>query len=278
MGSTLLQVLLGVFLLGGLTGFLGVFPFLRQQSLLADALSHAMLPGIALTFLISNNSSTIILLTGSVCMGLCTAFIFMYLERHTHLKRDALLGILLSTFFGLGILLISLIQKKAYAHSAVIQRFFFGNASTITSYDIKIIIFMGIVCLVTIFIFWKEIHIFLFDTQYTRALGYPVIGIERLLLSIFVIALSLGLPIAGVILMSSFLIAPVAAARQWVSSVYELCILSAIIGAFSATIGGLISYYKSLPTGPIIVICLTISVLFSLLFSPSRGILRNWFV
>lgn len=277
MTVTLLLVCLGTFLLGGITGFLGVFPFLRQQSLLGDALSHAMLPGIACAFLISKSCHGSMLLIGAIFMGLLTALLFTLLEQHTRLKRDALLGILLSTFFGLGILLITIIQKKAYAHSAVIQRFFFGNASTITYDDIWIITVIGALCISVIIVLWKEIQLFLFDSVYAHSLGYPVFWIERLLMSIFVITLALGLQIAGVILMSSFLIAPVAAARQWIRSVPSLCIASASIGAVSGVFGALISYYHgSLPTGPTIVICLTASVFFSLLFSPSRGILRYW--
>lgn len=277
MTVTLLIVLWGVLLLGGTTGFLGVIPFLRQQSLLGDALSHAMLPGIVCAFLISHKAHHPILLCGSIVAGLLTAWFFMALERYTHLKRDAILGILLSSLFGFGLLLITVVQKKAYAHSAVIQRFFFGNASTIVQRDIVMIGVIGIVCIGIIVLLWKEIQLFLFDAAYARSLGYPVVWLERLLTGIFIIALALGLPLAGVILMSSFLIAPAAAARQWVNSVRSLCIWSTLIGASAGVCGALISsYYSSLPTGPTIVVCLTITVFFSLICSPSRGLMRYW--
>ena len=208
--------------------FLGVFPFLRQQSLLSDALSHAMLPGIATSFLISGGKQNVLLLCGAMIGGCAVAWIFMMLERHTRLKQDALLGTLLSSFFGLGLLFVTAIQKKAYTNSAIVQRFFFGNASTIVSLDIWTIIILGIMCITIILCLWKEIKLVLFDSLYAQSLGYPVALIERVLTGVFIVTLALGLSLVGVILMSSFLIAPVAAARQWVQSMYPLCIVSSM--------------------------------------------------
>lgn len=267
----------GAFFLGGFAGFLGVFAFLRQQSLLGDALSHAMLPGIAGAFLLTGSSNFFVLLAGALIAGFVCSFCFAALERHTRLKRDAILGLLLSTFFGLGLVIITIMQKKSCAHAATIQGFFFGNAATIVTFDVVALFCVGTFSSIALIMTWKEIKIFLFDRVHAATLGYPLYWINTFITVVFIIILALGLSIAGVVLMSSLLIAPAAAARQWVRSLHSLSILAACIGAFSGGLGVCISsHYNGLPTGPLIVICLSVFVFGSLLFSPFRGVMRVW--
>lgn len=277
MHSSFITVFCGAVLLGGIAGFLGVFAFLRQQSLLGDALSHAMLPGIAGAFLITGSANFFVLLSGAIVTGFVCSFCFSALERYTRLKRDAILGVLLSTFFGMGLMIITAMQKSSYTHGATIQGFFFGNAATIVFFDVMSIACVGILSALLIALLWKEIHLFLFDSVYAKTLGYSLYWIDALVTTIFILTLALGLSIAGVILMSSLLIAPAAAARQWVSCLRWLCVLAASIGAFAGGFGVVVSsYYNGLPTGPLIVVCLSVFVFGSLLFSPSRGIVRSW--
>lgn len=277
MESSFIIVFCGALLLGGFAGFLGVFAFLRQQSLLGDALSHAMLPGVAGAFLLTGSCNFFVLLAGALSAGFFCASCFTVLEKHTRLKRDAILGLLLSTFFGMGLVIITIMQKKSYAHAATIQGFFFGNAATIIFFDVVVMSLVGILSTLAIIVVWKEIQLFLFDPVYAATLGYPLSRIHAFITIIFIVTLALGLSIAGVILMSSLLIAPAAAARQWVHSVRSLCILSASIGAFSGGLGVLISCaYDGLPTGPLMVICLSVFVFGSLLFSPFRGAMKVW--
>lgn len=271
---TLRTITLGTAILGAITGMLGSFAVLRKQSLLGDAISHAALPGIAIAFLVTGIKDTHILLLGALISGLIGSFWIRGIITKTHLKSDTALGLILSVFFGFGMLLLTFIQKQPNANQAGLDKYLFGQAATLVVNDVWLMAIVTGVCLVIMLLFWKEFKILLFDADYTKTLGFNTKTIDILITSFIVLAIVLGLQTVGVVLMSAMLLAPAAAARQWTNSLSTMVILAAIFGAFSGVFGTAISASQNnLSTGPVIVLVASVFVLFSFVFSPSRGLL-----
>ncbi|WP_378187083.1 metal ABC transporter permease [Aquimarina sp. W85] len=271
---TLRTITLGTAILGAICGMLGSFAVLRKQSLLGDAISHAALPGIAIAFLIIETKSNTIFLVGALISGLVGTFWIRGITRKTHLKADTALGLILSLFFGFGMLLLTYIQKMPNANQAGLANYLFGQAATLMESDVWLMSIVTGVSLVVVLLFWKELKLLLFDSDYTKTLGFNIKFLDILITSFIVIAIVLGLQTVGVVLMSAMLLAPAAAARQWTNSLGVMVVLAAIIGAFSGILGTAISASQNnLSTGPVIVLVAATFVLFSFIFSPKRGLL-----
>lgn len=271
---TLRTITLGTAILGAVTGMLGSFAVLRKQSLLGDAISHAALPGIALAFLITGAKDTNTLLIGALVSGLIGTFWIRGIVSKTHLKSDTALGLILSLFFGFGMLLLTFIQKQPNANQAGLDKYLFGQAATLVESDVWLMAIITGICLLVMLLFWKEFKLLLFDPDYTKTLGFNTKFIDVLITSFIVVAIVLGLQTVGVVLMSAMLLAPAAAARQWTNSLGKMVFLAAIFGAFSGVFGTAISASQdNLSTGPVIVIVASVFVVFSFVFSPGRGLL-----
>jgi len=271
---TLRTITLGTAVLGAICGMLGSFAVLRKQSLLGDAISHAALPGIALAFLITGAKDSNILLLGALVSGLIGTFWIRGMTKKTHLKSDTALGLVLSLFFGFGMLLLTFIQKQPNANQAGLDKYLFGQAATLVEKDVQIMILVTSICLAVLLLFWKEFKILLFDADYTKTLGFNTKFIDILITFFIVLAICLGLQTVGVVLMSAMLLAPAAAARQWTNSLGMMIFLAAIFGVFSGVFGTAISATQNnLSTGPVIVLVAAVFVLFSFIFSPRRGLL-----
>ncbi|MFC7356262.1 metal ABC transporter permease [Jejudonia soesokkakensis] len=271
---TLRTITLGTAVLGAICGMLGSFAVLRKQSLLGDAISHAALPGIALAFLITGAKDSNILMLGALVSGLVGTFWIRGMTKKTHLKSDTALGLVLSLFFGFGMLLLTFIQKQPNANQAGLDKYLFGQAATLVEKDVNLMIIVTSICLFILILFWKEFKILLFDADYTKTLGFNTKFIDILITFFIVLAIVLGLQTVGVVLMSAMLLAPAAAARQWTNSLGMMIFLAAIFGIFSGVFGTAISASQNnLSTGPVIVLVAAVFVLFSFIFSPSRGLL-----
>ncbi|MGB1018898.1 MAG: metal ABC transporter permease [Chitinophagales bacterium] len=271
---TLRTITIGTAILGAVCGMLGSFAVLRKQSLLGDAISHAALPGIAIAFLITGTKDTNILLIGALISGLLGAFWIRQITSKTHLKSDTALGLILSIFFGVGMMLLTFIQKMPNANQAGLDKFLFGQAATLLAKDVWTLGIVSSICLVIVFTFWKEFKILLFDEAYAKTLGFNTQRIDAIITSFIVLAIILGLQTVGVVLMSAMLLAPAAAARQWTNKLSVMVFLAAIFGMFSGIFGTAISASQSnLSTGPVIVLVASVFVAFSFIFSPNRGIL-----
>ena len=271
---TLRTITLGTAVLGGITGMLGSFAVLRKQSLLGDAISHAALPGITIAFLITGSKDTNVLLTGALISGLLGTFWIRGITTKTHLKSDTALGLILSVFFGFGMLLLTFIQKQPNANQAGLDKYLFGQAATLVESDVWLMSIVTGLCLVVLLLFWKEFKILLFDKDYAQTLGFNTKFIDILITSFIVLAIVLGLQTVGVVLMSAMLLAPAAAARQWTNSLSTMVFLAAILGASAGVFGTAISSTQNnLSTGPVIVLVASVFVLFSFIFSPKRGLL-----
>ena len=273
---TLMVVTIGAALLGAVSGSLGTYAVLRRQSLLGDAISHAALPGIAIAFLLTGSKAPLILVLGAAIAGWLGTLLITSVVRLTRIKYDSALGIVLSTFFGFGLVLHTLIQRTGNANQAGLDTFLFGQAATILARDILTIGVLGGVAIVITFIFWKELKLLVFDDGFAASLGFPIRALDILLTSLLVIAIVLGLQAVGAVLMSAMLVAPAVAARQWTNKLSVMMFLAACFGALAGVSGTIISSTASrIPTGPTIVLCATVVVGFSIAFASNRGLLWN---
>lgn len=273
MNYTLLLVLQGAVLLGITSGALGTFALLRQQSLLGDAISHAALPGIVIMFLLTHSKDPWILLSGGALAGVIGVMSMNYIVAHTTLKKDAILGIILSVFFGLGLVLMTVAQKIPVASQAILNKFLFGNVATLLPEDIYGIALISFFICAILTLFWKECAVYVFDPVFTQVVGFNVKIIEIILTLLLVLAIVIGLQTVGVVLMSTMLIAPAAAARQWTVKLSNMVMLAGIFGGCAASIGVYASsIVDHLPTGPVIVVIASVTVFFSLICAPKRGV------
>ncbi|HZW61568.1 MAG TPA: iron chelate uptake ABC transporter family permease subunit [Candidatus Babeliales bacterium] len=261
-------VMLGTCMLGIFSACVGTFVLLRRQSLLCDALSHAALPGIACIFLLTYSKNPAVLVAGGAISGTISILLIKGITARTPLATDTILGIMLAVFFGCGLVIMTEIQKKPISEQAMLNKFIFGNASTLLPADIALIALIGFLVISCIILCWKEFQLITFDAPFARTLGYPVYLFDIVFTLLLILTISIGLQTVGVILMSSMLIAPAAAARQWTQQFKQLIILAGAIGACASMSGTFLSsYLHHVPTGPMIVIVLSSIVFFSLLFS-----------
>jgi manganese/zinc/iron transport system permease protein len=270
---TLRTVALGAGTLGLVAGALGTYAVLRRQSLLGDAISHAALPGIVLAFILTGMKSTLVLVLGAAVAGWLGTLVVMLVVRHSRLPEDSALGIVLSVFFGAGLVLLTWVQRIPDASQAGLDRFLFGQAATMLERDVVVIAALGSVALLAVVLFWKEFKILSFDPEFGASLGMPMRTIDILLTTFLVIAIVIGLQTVGVVLMSALVIAPAAAARQWTNSLAVMVLLAGLFGAVAGVTGAVISSAAvGVPTGPTIVLAATTFVLFSMAFAPERGL------
>ncbi|MDT7827524.1 metal ABC transporter permease [Pricia sp. S334] len=271
---TLRTITLGTAVLGAICGMLGSFAVLRKQSLLGDAISHAALPGIALAFIFTGTKDSNFLLIGALISGLVGTFWIKGIVKRTRLKNDTALGLILSLFFGFGMLLLTFIQKMPNANQAGLDKYLFGQAATLVEKDVWVMATITGISLIVLLLFWKELKLLLFDPDYTKTLGFNTKFLDILITSFIVLAIVLGLQTVGVVLMSAMLLAPAAAARQWTNNLGYMIILASGFGAFSGVFGTAISASQdNLSTGPVIVLVAAGFVLVSFIFSPGRGLL-----
>lgn len=271
-------VLAGTTLLGVSSGVLGCFALLRRRSLLGDALAHAALPGVCVAFLLTGSRSLAPLLLGAAAAGLLGAFCVQMVTRHSRIKEDTALGLVLSVFFGVGIVLLTIIQHTGAGNQAGLDKYVFGQAAAMTAGDVRVMaIAAGIVGLLSIALF-KELKLLCFDMDFAAGQGFPPGLLDGLLMTLLVFAVVIGLQAVGVVLMAAMLIIPAAAARLWTDRLGWMVALAGIIGALSGAIGTLVSLQAlRMPTGPLIVLSSTAVFAVSLGFAPRRGLIpRAW--
>ena len=224
-GHTFRTVALGCSLLGMVSGILGCFAVLRKQSLLGDAVSHASLPGVCLAFLFTNVKETEVLLFGALVTGVICIGLIQLIQNYTKIKFDSALALILSVFFGLGLVLLSYMNKLPGSNKSGLNKFIFGQASTFIERDVNVIFIAGIVLLAIIMLFWKEFKLVSFDSDFAKTLGFPSKKIEILISVLIVATVIIGIQAAGVILISAMLISPAVAARQWTDKLSVMVVL-----------------------------------------------------
>ncbi len=274
---TLRTVALGAAVLGVVSGALGAYAVLRRQALLGDAISHAALPGVVLAFLLTRSKLSLVLILGAAIAGWLAMLWMMSIIKNTRIKSDSALGLVLSVFFGLGLVLLTYTQRLPDARQAGLDSFLFGQAATLLMRDVITMGALGAIALLLMSVFWKEFKLLSFDREFGASLGFPMGALDVLLTTLFVVAIVIGLQAVGVVLMSAMVVAPAAAARQWTDRLGVMVVLSAFFGALAGVVGTLISSTgKGLSTGPMVVLTAGVIVLFSLLLAPNRGLLWNW--
>jgi len=274
---TLRTVALGSAVLGLVSGALGTYAVLRKQSLLGDAMSHAALPGVVLAFILFRSKSPLVLIIGAMIAGWVGTILIMNIVNLTRIKEDSAMGLVLSVFFGFGLMLLTYIQRIPDAGQAGLDRFLFGQAATLLQSDVITMAIIGGIALLLMMIFWKEFKILSFDPDFGASLGFPIRWLDTLLTTLIVIAIVIGLQAVGVVLMSSMVVAPAVAARQWTNRMHVMVLLSAFFGAVAGIMGTVISSLgRRISTGPTIVLSISFIVLVSLLFAPNRGLVWRW--
>jgi len=271
------MVLLGTALLGLASGIAGTFAVLRKESLIGDGLSHAALPGVVIAFLLTGIKDIEVLIIGAALSSITAAWLITITVENSKIKFDGALATILSAFFGLGMVLLTYLQSLNNAGQAGLSKFIFGQAATILARDVYITSAAALIIIVLTALFWKELKLISFDVEYAKTLQIPVTFTLILYRSLLIMTIIIGIQSVGAILISSLLIAPAVGARQWTNKLGTMCILAGFFGMISA-IGGTIwsTTVQKLPTGPAIIVILSVIVLLSLIFAPNRGILWQY--
>ncbi len=261
---TLRTILLGTMSLGLFCAILGSFAVLRRQSLVGDTLAHAALPGVCLGFLLTGSKAPLPVLIGAaLTAGLAMAWV-RWITTKTRTDWNTALGIALTSLFGLGVLLLSLIQRSPSANQAGLDTILFGQAAALVQENVIAILIVGIVATTILFRIRQPYQLLAFDPDFARASGLNVARIEFLQTTLLVAGIIIGLNTVGVVLLSALLVAPTVAARPWVRSTTQLLVVAAILGLISSATGALISVNTpNLPTGPTVVIISTLAVALS---------------
>ncbi|MAC94534.1 MAG: zinc ABC transporter permease [Flavobacteriales bacterium] len=269
-------VVIGSVILGASSALVGSFAFLRKRALVGDAIAHSVLPGVAAAFMISGVKDPLILIVGALISGWLSIVMIDGIVRTTKLKSDAAIGIVLSVFFGVGILLLTHIQQSGNGAQSGLDSFLFGKAASLTPDDIWVFSSIGSFLVVIIFLFFKAFKIVSFNPDYAQTIGLPVKFIEFLLSTITVLAVAVGIQAVGVVLMAALLITPASGARFWTNKLGKMLFIATTFGVISAFVGSYVSYIApNMPTGPWVVMILSLLTVASIWFAPKKGMLAR---
>jgi manganese/zinc/iron transport system permease protein len=270
----------GSVLLGIAAATVGVFMLLRRRSLVSDVISHASLPGIALSFLVleaiapGSGKSLPGLLIGALISGFLGIACTMVILRYTRIKSDAALAIVLSVFFGFGIALLTVIQKIPSGNSAGLPQFIYGKAASMVSADVQLIAGAAVVIVLILGLLFKELALLTFDERFAAAQGWPVTLLDLTLMTLVTGVTVIALQSVGLLLAVAMLVIPAAAARFWTDRLVQMTLLAALLGGLSAVLGVLASaLFPRVAAGAVIVLTGSALFLFSLLFGTRRGLL-----
>lgn len=271
-----LWVLVGVLLMCASSAVIGTFTYLRKRALVGDAVSHAILPGICLSYLIFEIKSAWVLLPGALFTGGLSLWAIDKITSNSKIKTDTAIALVLSVFYGFGILLLTFIQNTGAGSQSGLDKFLFGKAASLVLEDVLVFSVFSLVLLILVIIFFNAFKLITFDEAYAQAIGYPVRHLERLLALLTVIAVAIGIQAVGVVLMAALLITPAASARYWTNDLRKMLLISALLGTFAGLVGTYISYTQpKMPTGPWVVMALSFTAIFSVLFGTKKGVLKR---
>lgn len=266
-------VLLSTLLLGVAAGLMGCVAYWKKQSLMSDALSHAALPGVVIAFLLWQEKHFLVLVIGAAVSALLGAYFIQMITSYTRITEDTAMGMILSVFFGGGIVLLTFANQQGGGNQAGLDTFIFGQAASMVSSDVKIMAALASLVILIICLLFKEWKLFLFDPDFAKGLNLSIKGMNFLYVAILVVTIVIGLQAVGVILMSALLIIPPVSARYWTHSFKTMMILSALFGGGAGAIGTTISALGSgWPTGPFIVVCSSVFFVISLFFGAKKGL------
>lgn len=271
-----LWVLLGSSLLGASAGVIGCFTFLRKRSLVGDAMAHAALPGVTTAFIFFESRNPLVILTGATISCFIGMFVIEYLAKHTKIKPDSALAIVLSVFFAVGIFQLTLIQKNPVAAQAGLDKLLFGQAASLVRSDVSVLGTIAILIIGFVTVFFRKLKLISFDRLFAQTCGVHTRIYDFILALLVVLSVVIGLQLVGVVLIAAIVLTPAAAARYWSNNLSFVVILAGIFGAISGALGANISYVAPhMPTGPWIVVTATMIFIGSMFFAPERGVLSR---
>lgn len=259
--------LLVAIVVGVLCAVVGSYLLVRRMSLLGDAISHSLLPGLAIAFILGIN-----IYVGAFVAGVISAIIIGWIHTRSPIKEDAAMGIVFSAFFAFGITLITLVQKD---NKIDLNHFLFGNILGVTSSEVRDTAIIATLVLLTVVLLYKELLFYCFDPLGAQASGLPINGFNAGLMILVALTVVASMKAVGVILVLALLITPAAAAYLLVPRLHQVMLVGAGIGIVSSISGMYLSYYYNLPSGPAIVMVVSLLFFLALLFSPSHGLLTH---
>ncbi len=274
-------VVVGVSALGLACGLIGSFLLLRKRALLGDAISHAMLPGIAGAFMVmsalgGSGKSLVGLLIGAAISGAAGLACILLIRHFSRIKEDAALGIILSVFFGLGVVLLTLIQQMRTASAAGLESFIYGKTASMLASDAIAILIAAVVISIACLVLFKEFTVLSFDQAYAQSQGFPVHGLDIVMTALVIAVMVIGLQAVGLILMIAMLVIPPAAARFWTDRLHRMLFCAGAIGLLSGLFGALISTLTPrMPAGAVIVLVAGAIFFVSMVFGTARGVVRR---
>ena len=272
MSSNTQWVLVSTMILGIAAGTMGCLAYWKRQSLMSDALAHAALPGVVLAFILLGEKNLLVMIIGATISALMGAFFIQWIRSSTRIKEDTAMGMVLSIFYGLGIMLLTVANRTAGNQSGL-SGFILGQSASMVQTDVNTMLILAILIILIIFIAFKEWKIYLFDPQFAKGLGLSLKWMSALYTTLLVITIVIGIQAVGVILIAALLIIPAVSARYWTHSFKWMIMISAVFGGAAGAIGTIISAAGSgWPTGPFIVLVASSFFAISLFFGKEKGI------
>ncbi|MEM9569606.1 MAG: metal ABC transporter permease [Bacteroidota bacterium] len=261
------------------TAIIGVFSALQKKELAGDAIAHATLPGVALSFIITGLKAPLYLTIGSFLSGMGALLLIDYLPGRTNLKKDSVMALIIAMFFGVGLLLLSYIQHHPTGSApAGLSHWLLGDVPSLVDEDIKAFFLLAVGIGSTLFCCYHQWMLYCFDPAFAQSIGLPVKRLQWLFQSLTVLAIILGIQTVGIILITAVLVTPVTAARFWSDRLGYILGITAFLASLAGCLGMVASYYfADVPTGPVIVLIMTLLSLASFLFAPKKGLLaKKW--
>lgn len=252
-------------LVGFVAGIIGTFIILRGMSLMGDAISHAVLPGVAISYIFGFSY-----VIGASFFGVLTAVLIGFITEKSTLKNDTAIGIVFSSFFALGVILISFAQSATDLYHIL-----FGNVLAVRDSDMILTAVVTVISLVFILLFFKELQLTSFDPVMAKAAGLPVKFFHYALMFLLTLVAVVSLQTVGTILVISMLITPAATAYLLTNNLKIMICLSALFGMLSSFIGLFFSYSYNLASGATIVLTAALFFVLAFLFAPQKGLLMR---
>lgn len=252
-------------MVGIICGVIGSFIVLRGMALMGDAISHAVLPGVAISYMLG-----ISFFYGAVVTGVLTAFGIGAISQNSRIKNDSSIGLVFSAFFALGVILIS----KA-ASATDLTQILFGNVLSVRSSDMWLTMIIGAIVILVVVVFFKELLVSSFDETMAAAYGLKTRMIHYAIMFLLTLVTVASLQTVGVILVVSMLITPASTAYLLTNRLSIMVVLAAFFGALSAVIGLYFSFLYNLPSGPVIALATTALFLIAFLFAPKQGVVSK---
>lgn len=267
----------GSLLLGLCCGVLGGFIVVRKMALMGDALSHAVLPGVALGFLWNLTKDPVAIFVGATVAGLLGTATVSAIQHTTRLKEDTALGMVLAGFFAVGICLLTMMQRLPAGGKSGLDKFLFGQAAAIGAGDVQLMAGVTVLTLGVLALFYKEFLVTSFDAGFARVCGLPVRLLHHALMVLLAFAVVIALQAVGVVLVSAMLITPAAAAYLLTDRLHRMLALAAVFGMLAGVAGAFLSFLgPNLPTGPFMVLGASLVFALAFLFGPRHGVLLRW--